>query len=199
MKTFADLFAGIGGFHYAARAAGLTLAYAVERDAAARKNYRVNHGVWPLGDIATLDATALPRADIICAGFPCQPFSYTGARRGRADPRGNLFDDIMRIADATGAPALALENVPGLLDIDGGAVWRHVLVSLQRRGYTVAHRVVDARDLGLPQARRRLLIATTKKPFDEFLWPQKNRWRASRTYWRNSLTRGIDTLSFVAV
>jgi len=83
--TFADAFAGIGGFHQALAQAGATLAWACERDADAAETYRRNFGCDPTGDVTAVRAEAVPRHGILCAGLPCQSFSVDGKRRGTGE------------------------------------------------------------------------------------------------------------------
>ena len=98
--TYIDLFAGIGGFHQAADAFGGKCLFASEIDPAARKAYAANYGMTPQGDITKIDAADIPDHDVLFAGFPCQPFSIIGTRRGFDDTRGTLFFEIARILDA---------------------------------------------------------------------------------------------------
>jgi len=95
--AFIDLFAGIGGFHVAAKSLGGKCLFASEIDKDARSAYEVNHGLAPHGDITKIDAKEIPDHDILFAGFPCQPFSIIGDRLGFDDIRGTLFFDISRI------------------------------------------------------------------------------------------------------
>ena len=100
--TFIDLFAGIGGFHAALSAAGGECVYAVEIDPAAAKIYQQNWGLDPLGDItqaANDEIVTVPGHDVLVAGFPCQPFSKSGAQRGMDETRGTLYWNILRIIE----------------------------------------------------------------------------------------------------
>ena len=159
--TFADIFAGIGGFHWAFALAGAVLAYACEFDADAADTYRRNFGHDPTGDLMTVRAVAVPRHDILCAGFPCQSFSVEGKRRGMSDPRGRLFWHIVRILTAKLPRTFVLENVPHLLRIDGGETFALMCRRLTALGYTVQHTLLDALRFGLPQRRERLFVVGT--------------------------------------
>lgn len=171
IATFADLFCGIGGFHLAAAALGLKCVYACDTDNAARDAYEANFGIRPDGDIRRARPLDLPRFDLLCAGFPCQPFSIIGDRKGMSDPRGALFFEIVRIAKAKRPAAIVLENVKQLVTLRAGQVVRRIAGDLQALGYHVDYRVLNALDFGLPQKRERVLIVATRKPFDDFPWP----------------------------
>ncbi len=159
--TFADAFAGIGGFHRALVLAGAVLAWACEFDADAADTYRRNFGYDPTGDMTTVCAEAVPHHDILCAGFPCQSFSVEGKRLGMSDPRGRLFWQIVRILTAKRPSAFILENVPHLLRIDGGKTFDMMCSHLTALGYTLRYTLLDARRFGLPQRRERLFIVGT--------------------------------------
>lgn len=94
---FIDLFAGIGGFHYALKSFGAECVFASEIDEKASFIYEQNHGLKPFGDITKIDEKDIPKHDILCAGFPCQAFSISGKQKGFEDTRGTLFFDVARI------------------------------------------------------------------------------------------------------
>jgi len=171
IRTFADLFCGIGGFHIAAAKFGLKCVYACDIDADARQAYEMNFGIVPGSDISKVKAAHIPDVDLLCAGFPCQPFSIIGARKGIADPRGILYREIIRIAKAKRPAALVLENVKQLVTIRGGTVFDSILKDITQIGYHVDWRILNALDYGLPQKRERVLIVATRKQFDTFPWP----------------------------
>lgn len=173
IATFADLFCGIGGFHLAAASLGLKCVYACDTDSAARDAYEANFGLRPDGDIRRASPSDLPRFDLLCAGFPCQPFSIIGERKGLSDPRGALFFEIVRIAKAKWPAAIVLENVKQLVTLRGGQIVRRIAGDLQALGYQVDYRVLNAMDFGLPQKRERVLIVATRKRFDSFPWPMR--------------------------
>ncbi|MDA3860131.1 MAG: DNA (cytosine-5-)-methyltransferase, partial [Melioribacteraceae bacterium] len=93
---FIDLFAGLGGFHYALKSFGAECVFASEIDEKASEIYKLNHGIKPLGDITKTDEKNIPKHDILCGGFPCQTFSISGKQKGFEDTRGTLFFDIAR-------------------------------------------------------------------------------------------------------
>jgi DNA (cytosine-5)-methyltransferase 1 len=173
--TFIDLFAGIGGFRLAFERAGMRCVFTSEWDPYAQKTYRANFGDQPAGDITRVDAAAIPAFDVLCGGFPCQPFSTIGQRAGFAHPtQGTLFYDIVRILQAHRPLAFLLENVKGLTHHDGGRTWAEIQRSLQALGYTVTERVLDAADYGVPQHRERIYIAGFRADCavaQHFRWP----------------------------
>lgn len=172
--TFGDLFCGIGGFHLAAEALGLKCVYACDIDADARVTYQANFGVQPNGDISREKPGDLPNFDLLCAGFPCQPFSIIGDRKGIADPRGTMFWEVVRLAKVKKPAAIVLENVRQLVTIRGGNVFKRILRDLEQLGYFVDYRILNALDYGLPHKRERVLIVATRKRFDSFPWPKEN-------------------------
>ncbi|MBC6428574.1 MAG: DNA (cytosine-5-)-methyltransferase [Cellvibrionales bacterium] len=173
LQTFIDLFAGIGGFHLAAQANGMECVFASEIDAPARAVYASNFGTAPHGDITQIPTAAIPDHDLLCAGFPCQPFSIIGKRGGFADTRGTLFFEIARILEAKRPTAFVLENVKQLVTADRGRVLARILETLEELGYQVDHRVLNALDFGLPQKRERVLIVGRLDTLAGFRWPQR--------------------------
>lgn len=158
---FTDLFAGVGGFHQAMASQGAHCVAAVEIDQAARETYVANYGSgFPLWeDIREVDAASFPNSDIVCGGFPCQPFSIAGDGQGyQADGKGALFFEIVRIAEAKRPKLILLENVPAFATHDGGLTCDLALDALAELGYAVSLQVLDAAQYGVPQQRERLFI-----------------------------------------
>ena len=171
--TCIDLFCGIGGFHVAAKNLGLDVIFASDIDAEARAAYRYNYGMVPSGDITAIKAEDIPDHDILLAGFPCQPFSIIGSKRGTADPRGTLFLEILRIVRAKKPLGIVLENVKQLATAQHGAILRQILDDLRGMGYSVDWRILNALDFGLPQKRERVIIVATLRAFETFPWPEE--------------------------
>lgn len=134
------MFAGIGGFREGlCRAGGFECVGHCERDEHAERSYRAlfdTRGEWFCEDIRKADAGSLPAFELLCGGFPCQSFSIAGSRHGFADPRGTLFFELARVAEARKPQYLLFENVPGLLSHDGGRTFATILNTLDRLGYT---------------------------------------------------------------
>ena len=168
--TCADFFCGIGGFHVAAKNLGLKVVWACDIDDYARYAYKQNFGLEPQGDILKLKPSDAPDHDILCAGFPCQPFSIIGRQQGFSDPRGSLFFEILRFVRSKRPAGIVLENVKQLATVDKGMVIRRILDDLGRLGYAVDYRVLNALDFGLPQKRERTIITAVQSviPFE---WP----------------------------
>jgi len=156
--TFIDLFAGIGGFHLAAKSLGGKCLFASEIDADAKKAYHANYNLMPHGDITLIDASSIPDHDILCAGFPCQPFSIIGNRLGFDDIRGTLFFDIARILEKKKPRIFILENVKQLSRHNKGKTIKTILTTLEELDYKVYSTVLNALDFGLPQKRERTII-----------------------------------------
>ena len=183
--TFIDLFAGIGGFHLALHNVGAECVFASEWDESARLTYETNFAkISPkiftngnfVGDIKAVDKKSIPDFDILCAGFPCQPFSQAGFKKGFADIRGTLFFDIAEIIRVKKPKAFFLENVRGLYSHDEGRTFETIKKTLtEQLGYSFHHAIVKASDHGLPQHRPRLFMVGFKEHDSEFEFPKKRK------------------------
>ena len=167
----ADFFCGIGGFHEAAKNLGLEVVFACDIDEQARRAYFENYGLRPAGDITLISPDEVPDHDLLFAGFPCQPFSIIGQRRGFSDPRGALFFELLRFVENQQPRGIVLENVKQLSTFDKGKVLKSIEAELKKFGYTVESKVLNAMDFGLPQKRERTIIVAAKTPFWRFPWP----------------------------
>ena len=166
---FIDLFAGIGGFRAAMTKLGGECVFTSEWDKYAVKTYRAWFGEEDIdtGDVRELDGAArIPDHDVLCAGFPCQPFSLAGVSKKNSLGRvhgfddadhGNLFFSIMRIVDAKRPPVLMLENVKNLKSHDKGNTWKVIRQNIEDRGYILFEQVIDAQ-AWVPQHRERIFI-----------------------------------------
>ena len=182
---FIDLFAGIGGFHLAFHNVGAECVFASEWNEAARLTYEANFSkISPqlfkkgnfAGDITIVNKEEIPDFDILCAGFPCQPFSQAGFKKGFADIRGTLFFEIAEIIRVKQPQAFFLENVRGLYTHDKGRTFEIVKKTLtQELGYSFHHAIVRASDHGLPQHRPRLFMMGFREPNTEFQFPKKRK------------------------
>jgi len=170
---FIDLFAGIGGFHQAAAANGGVCLFASEIDAAAKVAYEANYGLQPHGDITKVDIELIPDHDLLCAGFPCQPFSIIGNRQGFDDIRGTLFFEIVKILESKKPPMIVLENVKQLATHDNKRTITKIIDTLKSLGYKTDWKVLNALDYGLPQKRERVLIVGFLNHDVVFNWPEK--------------------------
>lgn len=170
---FVDLFCGIGGFHVAAARLGWKAVLACDINEAAAKAYEANYGLKPLGDIRNLDAHEIPDHEVLLAGFPCQPFSICGDRKGFQDARGTLFFEIARILEAKHPPYFVLENVKMLAGDNNGRTLQRILAILRNLNYTVEWKVLNALNFGVPQKRERVIIVG-RKISDQYQWPSEN-------------------------
>ncbi len=169
--TFIDLFAGIGGFHIAAKSLGGKCIFASEIDAQAKKAYEANYGIKVSGDITKIKAQDIPDHDMLYAGFPCQPFSIIGNRLGFEDIRGTLFFEIIIILKKKTPPSFILENVKQLATHNKKQTINKIIESLESLGYKVVYRVLNALNYGLPQKRERVVIVGFIDKSAEFKWP----------------------------
>ena len=162
--TAVDLFAGIGGFHIAAKYNGVRVTFASEIDKPAADCYEHNLGLVPHGDIMQCK-DAVPEHDILMAGFPCQPFSVKGKGRGFGDSqgRGTLLSDILSIARRLKPRAVVMENVKRFTTHNQGRTIESVRTLFDANGFDMDSRVLDALDFGLPQKRERTFIVALQK------------------------------------
>lgn len=165
---FIDLFAGLGGFHIALSKLGCKCVFACEIKEDLRDLYEENFHIKPAGDITKVDYKKIPQHDILCAGFPCQPFSQAGYREGFKDKkgRGNLFNEICKILDAQGdnkPKYLLLENVSNLVGHDHGRTWATIEQKLKERHYEVDKKVLSPHQFGIPQHRKRIYIVAVRE------------------------------------
>lgn len=168
--NYIDLFCGLGAFHTAFNRHNLlqnnikyTCVLACDIDEGVRKIYEENYGIKPHGDINNINLDSIPDFDILCAGFPCQPFSIAGNKKGFQDKsRGNLFYKILEIIDKKQPTTLFLENVKNLHTIHGGNTFEIIKNELESRGYNVSYKVIDSRYYNSPQSRHRIYIICDK-------------------------------------
>ena len=162
MINYIDLFAGIGGIRIGTDTAlakhGIDsqCVLSSEIDPKACETYVANFGDMPEGDIREIDT--IPEFDLLLGGFPCQPFSYAGKRRGFGDTRGTLFFEIERILAKYRPKAFLLENVRGLKTHDQGRTFGTIIQHLQDLGYGTTDIVLNSSEFGVPQNRVRLYI-----------------------------------------
>lgn len=174
---FIDLFAGLGGFHIALSRLGHRCVFASEIDPTLCQLYERNHGLEPAGDIRQIRASEIPQHDILCAGFPCQPFSKAGEQEGLDCPESGdlLFRAVMRIIRHHEPKYIVMENVANLERHDEGRTWENKLRRrLRSAGYEVDARCLSPHQFGIPQARPRFFIVAARKGLQHFVWPEGN-------------------------
>ncbi|MGC1199190.1 MAG: DNA (cytosine-5-)-methyltransferase [Geitlerinemataceae cyanobacterium] len=164
---FIDLFSGIGGFRLGFEAVGFQCVFSCEINSKCREVYQENFNNSPFDDIQKIDPQTLEDFEILVAGFPCQPFSICGKKRGFEDTRGTLFFEICRIIKAKQPKIIILENVKHLIHHDRGNTLKTIFSSLEDLGYRVNYQILNSKDFGLPQHRERIfIIGTQNREFD---------------------------------
>ena len=161
--TFLDFFSGVGGFRHGLELAGMKCIGFCEKDKFARKSYEAMYdtkGEWFHDDITTIDSTRLPKADLWCAGSPCQNVSIAGKRAGLYGERSGLFFtfvELIKSQKEEDKPEwVLLENVKGLLSSGGGRDYLDYLSILDESGYDLEWQVFNSKDYGVPQNRERI-------------------------------------------
>lgn len=169
---FIDLFAGLGGFHLAAAQLGAECVFASEIDPKLRSTYKANFGIEPAGDIRHIDVDEVPQHDLLCAGFPCQPFSKAGDQMGWKDAsRGTVFYNIIDLLRSHKPRFILLENIAHFVRHDSGNTYRRVIRALQELGYSVQSKQLSPHNFGVPQIRERMYMVGSLDSLDQFEWP----------------------------
>ena len=189
---FIDLFAGLGGFHLALEELGHKCVFASEIDETLRSLYERNFGFQAKGDITKVPSSQIPPHDILCAGFPCQPFSRARKRSGRTDSGGpsELYQQIIRIIEDCKPRYVIMENVPDLLTHNEGKTWSNMKKRLEKASYEVAEpHILSPHEFEIPQIRKRLYIVASRGSLGEFKWPERT---SKRTDIRDILEESPD-------
>jgi DNA (cytosine-5)-methyltransferase 1 len=163
---FIDLFCGIGGFRIALEGKGLECVYSCDVDKDVQDAYYKNFSEKPEGDITEISERRIPKHDVLCAGFPCQPFSISGKRDGMTMRNGRLFYEIIRIAQYHRPIVLLLENVKNILSIENGSVIKTIEQKVDDIGYKIQKHVLNASFFGVPQARERVYFVCIRKDLE---------------------------------
>ena len=165
---YIDLFCGLGSFHSAFDKQKNNLinyecVYACDINNLVRKIYEENYNIKPEGDINKIDINHIPDFDILCAGFPCQPFSIAGKKEGFNDKdKGNLFNIILKIIDIKNPDTIFLENVRNLKSIHKGKTFEIIKNELEKRKYYFNYKIIDSKYYNSPQSRKRIYIICNK-------------------------------------
>ena len=171
---FVDLFAGLGGFHLALKNLGHRCVFASEIDETLRSTYYGNFQMRPSGDIRKVAVETIPSHDILCAGFPCQPFSKA---RDYSEPEdtelSELYLQILRVIRHHHPKFLILENVPNFEKHEDGQTWEKVQDLLRAEGYSVRLEKLSPHEFGIPQIRQRIYIVGSLSSLSQFRWPKK--------------------------
>ena len=178
MKTFADLCCGIGGFRLALEREGLECTFSCDIDERARTAYEANFGDRPHGDLMDIESDAIPDHDVLCAGFPCQPFSKAGTEKGLKED--SVIFKIADVAKVKQPKAMILENVPNILSTNGGRDIIRIIDALKDAGYKVVSSVLNSGLYGIPQQRRRIYFVCLHNDSGlQFEWPRPNQRQCS--------------------
>jgi len=169
---FIDLFAGVGGFHIALDKIGHECVFASEKRINLADLYEKNFGIDVNRDITKIEVAEIPKFDILCAGFPCQPFSKAGKQDGLLDERnGSLFDKIVDILDYHKPKYFILENVRNLISHDNENTWLYIKEQLENKlGYQIDKKIYSPHNFGIPQHRERLFIIGSSDGLEHFEW-----------------------------
>lgn len=172
---FIDLFAGLGGFHIALGNLGHECVFASEKKEHLAKLYEKNFHIEVNRDITKVKIEEIPPFDILCAGFPCQPFSKAGDQLGLEDQRnGSLFDKLVEIIDYHKPEYFILENVRNLKSHDNFNTWKYIKDKLENKvKYFIDDRILSPHNFGIPQHRERIFIVGSKNGLSHFNWPEK--------------------------
>ena len=162
-RSFIDLFCGVGGFRQALQSHGHGCVFSSDVDPDARFTYAENFGEEPAGDLTRIPGKEIPSHDILCGGFPCQPFSISGNQGGFEDARGTLLYDILRIARHHKPAVLLLENVKNYLGHAKGRTLSITIELLASLGYEVHYSVLNASRYGVAQKRERIYFVCFRK------------------------------------
>ena len=171
--SFIDLFCGVGGFRHALNPPGSQCVFSSDIDPDARLIYAQNWGEEPAGDIGQVGVAEIPPHDVLCGGFPCQPFSISGNQGGFEDARGTLLHEILRIARHHQPSVLFLENVKNFLSHGGGETLAKTIELLNRVGYQVHYSLLNASRYGVAQKRERVYFVCFRKELgiEDFQFP----------------------------
>ena len=171
---FIDLFAGIGGFHQALTKLGHECVFASEKKEHLAKLYETNYGIIPNRNIRDINPNQVPNHDVLCAGFPCQPFSKAGNQQGLEDENnGSFFDIIIEILKCKTPSYFILENVRNIETHNKFKTWKYISDKLNELGYNIDKNVMSPHQFNIPQHRERLFIIGSLNSLENFKWPEK--------------------------
>lgn len=172
-----SLFSGAGGMDLGAEMAGIDVVFANDNDADSCSTYSKNFSNTTVvcGDVKELDYSKLPDADILLGGYPCQSFSLAGKRDPEKDERTYLYLEYAKVLEKVQPKYFVAENVSGLTGVQGGKFFKEQLDAFHKigPGYVISRKVVDAKDYGVPQSRRRVLLVGVRKDLKQaYIFPE---------------------------
>lgn len=176
MLTFSDYCAGIGGFRIALEKFNLKCVHTCEINEDCIKTYNQNFADNCIPtNLLTLEEQNIPNQDILCSGFPCQPFSIAGSLKGFEDPRGTIIHKILDICKYKKPKVVFLENVKNFKSIQKGTAFNYTISQLKKLGYSVFYEILTSSDFGIPQKRSRVYIVAFREDLkiNNFTFPQK--------------------------
>lgn len=173
-----SFFSGCGGLDLGFEKAGFRVVFANDIYLPSAETYSKNIGPIDTRSIQDIPLGDVPDADLIIGGFPCQPFSNAGSRKGVSDPRGTLFFETLRFVEGKKPKILVFENVKGLLSIknpDGGKLIDAIIQELEDRGFSASYKLLKASNYGVPQNRERVFIVAVNKAFSQapYVFPEQ--------------------------
>ncbi|ARJ38653.1 DNA cytosine methyltransferase [Sporosarcina ureae] len=196
-----SLFSGCGGLDLGLEQAGFKVVWANDIDNAAVETYEYNINPQIIkSEIKDIHVDSIPQCDILAAGFPCQPFSSAGSRKGIEDERGTLFEEAIRVIDSKKPLVVVFENVRGLLSIkntDGSLLLNSIIATLEdvEPGYTVTYKLLKASDYGVPQQRYRVFIIGVRNDINQsFEFPSPTHSIDDKTLTVGNIIKGIKNL-----
>lgn len=193
MIKYAEFCTGIGGFRLGVEQSKLDaqLVYSNEINDNCEKTYKLNFGSgFNSKDLLAINPEELPDFDMICAGFPCQPFSQAGKCKGFDDPRGSIFFKLLAIIKVKQPKILFFENVPNLKNHDSGNTFKVITKSLEKEGYSVFYQILDSSNFGVPQSRPRIYIIGFRNDSYGLVLFDMTKQLTSKTAFRNFLELG---------
>lgn len=171
-----SMFSGCGGMDLGFSQAGYDIVWANDFDEDACETYRHNIGKIEHGDITSLDVPKVDDLDVLLAGFPCQPFSNAGSRKGTSDPRGQLYKQTFKFIEQLSPKVIVFENVRGILStkVENGRLIDEIIETLTEKfGYYVSYRLLNLSHFGVPQKRIRfILVAVKNKHYIDHVFPE---------------------------
>lgn len=170
---FVDLFCGTGAFSHVLEKEGCECVFANDMIDESRNIYDLNHttNVFCQKDLNDIDVNIIPKHDLLCGGFPCQPFSIAGKQKGFNDERSNVFWKIIEILKLRQPSVVILENVKNLTSHDKGNTFRIIQTELEKVGYHIKYQIIDTCKISdIPQHRERIYIIgfLDKSKYDQF-------------------------------
>ena len=167
--SFIDICAGIGGFRQPLEKLGGKCIFSSDINLESEKTYKANYGGgYNNHDLFKIDETKFPYSDVLCAGFPCQPFSIAGKRQGFEDARGTVIFKLVSLIEKSSPKVVFLENVTNLVRIDKGEIFKKIICQLENIGYFVHYDILNSADFGIPQARKRVYIVAIRNDIQSF-------------------------------